>query len=267
MSGNLDFDVIDRFYHISPKGFDQPLFELTATELLDADQAKDVLDRVGKLWKSCGYELPVSFVGMTMFNFCLTSLFFAAKDRVWVKFQLQDMKFQLEQHEDHAHIGYKLERLELVPLPEDQDERHTFLRAAWPVMISEMIRPFIESIAPAGGLKAEMIWAQFGAQLLSTLNYIRDYLHMPELVDRIEADLIILYELEPELFGRRRNPFIHKPRFVDNPWSPPDGTYILRSACCMYDRREGGEKCYNCPRMLPEERDERRKLVLAAAQH
>jgi ferric iron reductase protein FhuF len=265
MTSKLDFALIDSFYHISPQGFAEPLTEWPAKDLLRPEAAKEVLDRTGELWKACGYELPVSYVGMTMFNFCVASLFFSAKDDVWVKFKLEDMTFQFEQHDDHAHVGYRLDQLEVVPLPEG-NERLAFLHAAWSEWIRVMIRPFIESIAQAGGLKAEMIWSQFGAQLLSTMDYVRDHLAMSELVDRIQLDLAVIHELEPELFGRKRNPFVHKPRFVDNPWSPPDGMYILRSSCCMFDHREGGEKCYNCPRMLPEERDERRKLVLAEAQ-
>ncbi|MHA6484073.1 (2Fe-2S)-binding protein [Paenibacillus sp. strain BS8-2] len=266
MTSKLDFTIIDSFYHISPHGFSEPHAEWPAKDLLDPDVAKDVLNRTGMLWKACGYELPVSYVGITMFNFCVTSLFFSAKDNVWVNFKLEDMTFQLEQHDDHAHIGYRLDKLDIVPLPADENERQTFLNSAWPQWIAEMIKPFVEGIARAGGLKAEMIWGQFGAQLLSTLEYVSSNLGVPALVARIEADLPLLQALDPECFGRRRNPFIHKPRYVDNPWSPPDGTYMLRSACCMFDHREDGQKCYNCPRMLPEERDERRKLVLAETQ-
>lgn len=266
MTSQLDFTIIDSFYHISPQGFAKPLTEWPARELLDPSTAKDVLDRTGELWKACGYELPVSYVGMTMFNFCVTSLFFSAKDQVWVRFKLEDMTFQLEQHEDHAHVGYRLDRLEIIPLPEDRDARLAFLRSAWTGLIRDMIKPFIDVIAQAGGLKGEMIWNQFGSQVPTTLDYVRDHLAMPELVDRIHEDLAVVQELEPELFGRRRNPFVHKPRLVDNPWSPDGGTYYLRSACCMFDHRESGEKCYTCPRMLPEERDERRKLVLQESQ-
>ncbi|MDF2837810.1 MAG: hypothetical protein K0Q63_3450 [Paenibacillus sp.] len=263
MTSKLDFTMIDSFYHISPQGFADPLAGWPAKDLLDPAVAKVVLDRTGELWKACGYELPVSYVGMTMFNFSVTSLFFGAKDNVWVNFKLEDMTFQLEQHDDHAHVGFRLDHMEVVPLPEDRNDRAAFLRAAWSEWIRDMIKPFIESIAQAGGLKGEMIWSQFGAQLLSTMEYVQNQLAMSELVEHIKEDAAVIQALEPELFGRRRNPFVHKPRFVDNPWSPPDGTFILRSACCMFDHREDGEKCYNCPRMLPEERDERRKLALA----
>ncbi|MDQ6418038.1 (2Fe-2S)-binding protein [Paenibacillus sp. LHD-117] len=266
MSIELDFTIIRSFYHISPQGFDVPLAEMPAVDLLDQAKAKEVLERTGELWKACGNELPVSYIGMTMFNFCVTSLFFSARDQVWPKFKLKDMTFQMEQHDDHAHVGYKLDRLELVPLPQSREERDTFFRAAWPEWIREMIKPFIESVAHAGGLKPEMIWSQFGAQLLSTIDYVSNHLQMPDLVERIQGDLTVLHELEPELFGRRRNPFVHTRRYIENPWSPPDGTFILRSSCCMFDHREDGEKCYNCPRMLPEEREERKKLVLAETQ-
>ncbi|MGO4372186.1 hypothetical protein AB4Z21_15720, partial [Paenibacillus sp. MCAF20] len=57
---------------------------------------------------------------------------------------------------------------------------------------------------------------------------------------------------------------IHTPRFIDNPWHP-EKPLMMKSACCFYDCRVDGDKCYACPRMLPEEREERKKVVLATA--
>nr|WP_279590354.1 (2Fe-2S)-binding protein [Paenibacillus lupini] len=39
----------------------------------------------------------------------------------------------------------------------------------------------------------------------------------------------------------------------------------MHSSCCMYDRRENGTKCYTCPRMTSDEREERKSEILATA--
>ncbi|WP_275901445.1 (2Fe-2S)-binding protein [Cohnella algarum] len=38
---------------------------------------------------------------------------------------------------------------------------------------------------------------------------------------------------------------------------------MIRSACCMYYCREGGEKCFNCPRLTPDEREAMRESIMA----
>ncbi|RIX53648.1 hypothetical protein D3P08_09485 [Paenibacillus nanensis] len=264
MSQALDFSLVKMFYHISPEGAEETLYELPAEQLLDPKRAEDVLNEVGKHWNATGMDLPASFTGTTFFNLGFMNLFFGAAHNQMLRLPLDQLTLQLEWHHDHLHIGYKIKELDMIPLPEREDERAAVISEAWTTFIKETAIPGIESIARAGGVKPDMIWNQFGAQIHSVLEYVRQELGRPELSDRLEADFKVIEALPAEVFERRRNPYVHKPRYIDNPWSPPDGKFILRSACCMYDRRENGEKCYNCPQMLPAEREERRQQVLAS---
>ncbi|MCR2802831.1 (2Fe-2S)-binding protein [Paenibacillus soyae] len=263
MSQELDFTLIKTYYHISPEGADEPLYELPATRLLERPKAVETLKEVGRLWKATSMELPSSFTGVTFFNLGLMNMLFTAQNNVFLRLPLDKLTLQLEWHHDHVHIGYRIAELDAVPVPEQPALREAALKELWTEFIQETAIPGIEAIAEAGGVKPDLIWNQFGAQIHSVFGYIRQDLDIPGLPDQVEADFRYIEALPAELFGRRRNPYVHKPRYIDNPWSPPNGTYILRSSCCMYDRRENGEKCYNCPQMLPEERDARRQQILA----
>lgn len=262
---NIDFTLLRSFYHISPEGADHPSFEMPAADFLHPDKAREAMLELGKLYRAVGMELPVSFTGMTFFNLCMTRLLANAQSDRPLRLALTDLTFQLEQHDDHAHAGYRVDKLVGLEPPEDPRLRESFGRDSWIGLFRDTITPAVEAVAAAAGYKPAMIWNQFGAQIHSVRQYVHDYLGaqqpgLPELFDR---EFRLLESLPAEAFNRSRNPFVHTPRYIDNPWSPPEGRYILRSACCMYDRRENGEKCYNCPNMRPEEREERRKLALA----
>lgn len=263
MAEALDFTIINSFYRISPEGMVSPDVQIPAAELLNADSARRTLETLGVQGRCIGSELPVSFIGMTMFNLCVATLYFLARNERFLRFRLEDMTFQLESHGNHFHLGFKLNRLDEQPLPDGGEERGRAIDEAWAAMFGETVIPFIQSIAAAGGLKPDIVWNQFGGAIHAVIQYVRVQMPIPQFLAGIDDQFERLTSLPPEVFGRRRNPFLHKPRYVDNPWSPPDGQYILRSACCMYDHREGGSKCYSCPRMLPDEREARRERILA----
>ncbi|MEK3881277.1 (2Fe-2S)-binding protein [Paenibacillus sp. PL2-23] len=264
MTQELDFTLIKTYYHISPEGAEAPLYELPASELLERSKAVEALKEVGRLWKSTSMELPASFTGMTFFNLGLMNMLFAATHHQFLRIPLDKLTFQLEWHHDHVHIGYRINELNAQPVPVEPELRHTALQELWRVFLQETAIPGIEAIAEAGGVKPELIWNQFGAQIHSVMAYIRTDPNISALTEQLASDFRIIEALPAEAFQRRRNPYVHTPKYIDNPRSLPDGKYILRSSCCMYDRREGGQKCYNCPQMLPQERDERRKQILAA---
>lgn len=263
MSQELDFSLIKTYYHISPEGAEQPLFELPAAMLAKPEHAIRALEETGKLWRAIGMELPVSFTGITFFNLGLMNLWFGAQSNQFLRLPLSSLTFQLEWHNDHAHCGYKIHELDCIPIPVESEARRAALIEAWTEYIQETAIPAINAIAQAGAVRPDLIWNQFGAGIHSIRATIRKELSNPVLSDRIDADFEVIESLPAEVFKRKRNPYVHKPRYIDNPWSPPDGQYIIRSSCCMYDKRENGSKCYNCPRMLPQDRETLKQQRLA----
>ncbi|MFD0587100.1 (2Fe-2S)-binding protein [Paenibacillus sp. GCM10027627] len=258
----LDFSLVKSYYHISPEGADAPFYELPAAQLLERNYALEALAKKGASWKAIGMELPVSFTGIPFFYLGLMNLLFSAQYNQFIKLPLSALTLQLENHNDHVHIGFKINELQTVDIPTDPVERASVIANEWSEFIGETVIPAFDALAEAAELKPDIIWNQFGAATHSVLAYVRDELQVPGLIDLIEADFKIIEALPAEVFKRRRNPYVHKPRYIDNPWSPPDGQLIIRSSCCMYDRREEGTKCYNCPQMLPAEREERRQKIL-----
>lgn len=111
-----------------------------------------------------------------------------------------------------------------------------------------------------------MIWQQFGALLANVKDYVHEHIPVPAMVDSFDLGYRTISEQVPaEAFGLRRNPFVHTPRYVDNPYEP-GGQMMMKSSCCMYDKRENGVKCYSCPMLTPDERERMRLEICAHAE-
>ncbi|MGO4538950.1 hypothetical protein [Paenibacillus sp. 2TAB19] len=263
MTTELDFSLIKYFFHISPEGAEHPSYSLPAASFYDLEQAKQAVEYTGEFVQAIGTKTASSFMGMSFFNLAITKLLIGVLHNRSLDLPIDNLTYQLEKHDDHAHLGYRINEVRSVEIP-DGEARTTFIYNEMASYIENTVTPGIEAIAAAGNVKTAMIWTQFGTHALEVRDYVVDYIKHPGLLERFLHDFNILMELPAELFKRSRNPFIHTPRFIDNPWHP-EKPLMMKSACCFYDCRVDGDKCYACPRMLPEEREERKKVVLATA--
>lgn len=263
MTTELDFSLIKYFFHISPEGADHPDYSLPAASFYDPEQAKQAVDFTGAFVQAIGTKTASSFMGMSFFNLAITKLLIGVLNNRSLELPIENLTYQLEKHDDHAHLGYRINEIRSKEIPEGES-RAAFIRSEMAAYIEKTVTPGIEAIAAAGNVKTAMIWTQFGTQILEVRDYVVEYEKRPELIERFLHDFNILLELPAELFKRSRNPFVYTARFIDNPWHA-DKPLMMRSACCYYDCRVDGQKCYNCPRMLSEEREERKNLVLASA--
>ena len=262
MEPQLDFSIVKRYYHISPEGADHPFYEIPAERLLDPDSLKTTLRTCGEVVQATSDALPASFMGTTLCKLTLIQLLFAAQHDQFIDLSPGSLIFQLEMHDDHPHIGFKINSMHTEEIP--REERQAFLAERWTAAYQAFITPAVKAFAAASGLKPEAIWQQFGGQL----TYLRDFLAANErreaVIGKFDQGGRWLAELDGALFEQRRNPFKHNPRYVENPFKPGE-QWLLHSSCCLYDRRENGRKCYTCPRMTDDEREARKREMLSAA--
>ncbi|WP_409344115.1 hypothetical protein [Paenibacillus sp. MBLB4367] len=264
MEKHFDFSLVETYFHISPNGADQPYYEMPATAfLLDSGTVKDMLQQSGATVQATGLELPASFVGISLCNLCITQLLFTAQYNRLLDLTLGNLTFQIEMHDDHAHLGYKINELRSSEVPEAG--REAFLARHWKDSFTTIITPAVQAIAAAAGVKPDMIWQQYGGQLARVRDFVLEHEKREPVLERFHQDCGVLTDLAPELFQRKRNPFQHTPRYIDSPYKL-GAQLMLHSSCCMYVCRTDGQKCYTCPRMTEAEREERKARILAKAQ-
>ncbi len=263
----FDFTIEERLFRVSEAGMESPPFEMPAAHWLQPAKALEALEAGGAMSKAIGMKMPVSYAGLSVLNLVLVKLLFLVRHDRWLDLSLDDLTFQMEKRYETMQTGYRIDTLHWTALPERADIREDFLEQQWRRYLRTHIRPAIDTIAVSAGLKPDLIWNQAGGRLAG----IREYLHQyepaadEEFLARYDWHAnVLIRRLTAEDYARRRNPFDWQPRFTDNPWKP-GGRMMIRSSCCMYDCREGGQRCYNCPQMTTAERDIRRAAVLAEA--
>ncbi|NQX59515.1 (2Fe-2S)-binding protein [Paenibacillus qinlingensis] len=126
------------------------------------------------------------------------------------------------------------------------------------------IRPIVEAIAVASDMDIHHLWKIVPMRLRFIFGQWKEANTSEEWQARYEEDhLFVTKELKGEVFGQLRNPLYTKVVTVDYPGYPGelDTKIKLKTACCMYYRTEGGYYCYTCPRMKPQEREERKEQL------
>lgn len=261
MISPLDFSLVNSYYHISPNGAENPLAEMPATDFFDMNRVKGLMQLAGETVQAQGLDLPASFFGTSLCNLCSTKLIFLAQYNKMLDLSLKHLTFQIEVHEDHAHLGYKINELHVKDVPEEEQEK--VILKDWEVFITYTVTPAVEAIAEAAGVKSAMIWQQFGGEIGMLREFIAQNETREEVLERFNRNFLLLSEsISPELFHRNRNPFKHTIRYTDNPYHERE-RLVLRSSCCLYYCRDNGEKCYVCPRLTEEEREEKKVKILA----
>jgi len=256
----LDLSLFEEHFHISAKGCEFPVLSVPAAELLEEARMREALARGAELVKGIGLELAVSFLGLAFFGLAATKQIVMSQYGKILDLSLDNLTVQLEPHGDHAHVVFKYSELKWTDLPEEG--RDHAVREEWTRYFAETINPLVESAARAAGLKPPIIWNQYGARIAYVMDYLREIIPEEATKQRIEADYLLLRGLPGAMFNLRKNPFAHEPCYIDSPYKPGEQV-IIRSACCMYYKRENGTKCYNCPLLKDGERAEMKLKIEA----
>ncbi|MFC5528775.1 (2Fe-2S)-binding protein [Cohnella yongneupensis] len=259
----MDLTFMEKYCHISTHGAENPVYSVSVADLMDPAIMRDLLERGGALVKAIGMELAVSFIGLAAFGLPSTKQLMMSQYNRVLDLSPSNVTVQLVMHNDYAQVVFKLHELKWTELPETPCERNAAVIAEWERYFRLEFNPLIERIASAGGMKPDLIWNQFGTRIAFMMDSIRENTPQGPKLQRIEEDFALLAGLPPKTFNRRRkNPFDHTPVYVDSPYKPGTQT-MIRSACCMYYRRENGVKCYNCPILKESERAERKAEIEA----
>lgn len=260
---NVDFSLVESYFHISPKGMEEPLLHIPGRQLLDGPTMLDILQQGQTLLRGKGVDISASYLGLTMFNLVATIQIFLAQYNQWLHFELDNIALEIENHGDHAHIGFKIVNVQWKEAP--TEDRDLFIELEMRKLFSSLIIPVITVIAEQAKVNQAMIWNQFAARMTFVRDYVLENDPRPHVRDQFAADYDVLTkQLTPDVFGRKTNPFVHEPKYIDSPYQEGKKV-IIRSSCCLYYRREDGKKCFTCPLIKDSQREEMRQQIQAKA--
>ena len=249
----IDFDVLEKYLLVSLKGSDHPLLSIPAEKLLHPETMDVVLEKGKTAFSAYDLSLPASLIGNALFGLCGALQWVMAQHNQWIDFPLKNLIFQMISLNGYLYGAFQIKQLVLRSIPTDSHAREEFIRSQLSAFYEQEIKPVVQLAAERAGVRPELIWNQYGARMV----YLRDFLMEIEPDEQVRQSFLrdydLLKSLPADLFGKRKNPFICRPRYIDNPQNPGK-PLLLRSSCCMYYNRKGGVKCYNCPRLTPEQR-------------
>ncbi|KRF03117.1 hypothetical protein ASG89_23535 [Paenibacillus sp. Soil766] len=251
---NVDFSLVEMYFHISPKGMEEPLLHIPARQLLDGPVMLDVLQQGQTLLRGKGLDISASYLGLTLFNLVATIHLFLAQYNQWLDLELDHLALQVENHGDHSHVGYQIVNVQWKEVP--TEDRDLFIELEMRKLFSTLIGPVITVVAEQAKVNQAMIWNQFAARMTFVRDYVLENDPRPHVCEQFSADYEVLTkQFTADVFGRKVNPFVHEPKYIDSPYH--EGKKVLiRSSCCMYYRREEGTKCFSCPILKDSQREE-----------
>lgn len=252
--------VAERFFHISPRGADAPVFSVPAAKLLQPETMAEALRCSAGLLKAFELDLPASHIGLGFFGLCAFAQMAISQYNRVPDLALANITFQFEQHDDHAHAVFKLGELRWKELPET--DRETAVMREWVALYQYTINPVLAAVAAGAGVKPDLVWNQYGARMAFARDFVLEHEPREAVKAQFVRDYELLLGLPGDVFGRRKNPFVHEPVYIESPYKPGQNV-MIRSSCCMYYRRENGEKCYNCPILKSEDRERLRRKIEA----
>jgi ferric iron reductase protein FhuF len=254
MEITMDLSPAETYFNISAAGSPSPELSVPVAELLRSGPMKHILDHSGMILKAISGDLPASFVGLTYFGIFAAELMVMSQYNRMLDMTPDNLTFQLERNGSYPSGIFRIGELKWSDLPSGGEERSQAVRDGFTGLFQETINPLVENTARQAGVHPSLIWNQYGARMVWAKDFIGKQEWSEQASSRFLEDCELLTSLPATVFNRSKNPFAHKPRYVDNPYNSEEPA-LIRSSCCMYYRKENGVKCYTCPMLKAEERE------------
>ncbi|WP_193726589.1 (2Fe-2S)-binding protein [Paenibacillus guangzhouensis] len=200
-------------------------------------------------------------VAATYFTAQFARMFAAFHYAIWrcgvhLDLSMNILRVRIARHPDgYVTLKFDLKAIQGTTVP--LANRSLLVKSLMTSFYSEQVRPILQSLASAAGISVGALWG-----IIPTYfeYYYEQWLEDPiDEVQRIHLaeDMDVLrHQLPPAVFGRVRNPFLVKFRYMDSPYEA--GKKIkLKSACCLAYKTEESSYCLTCPRLSEAERSRR----------
>ena len=242
----IDFSFISAHCLFSPDDVEPIVLEAPVSDLPDESKIVSLLAQMKELYEADDFLLPASTIGMSLFNLIAAQLIVQAKYGQEMNMNLNNIYLQVKLFGTFPVIYIKID--------------DCALQTAQP--ITELARRLdqpIKMIAKAASVKPSLIYNQFGARMAQITESFRQY----EKDKTVQATYnSLLNQLKNDEFFEK-NPFQYESKYIDSPYEPGK-RMMIRSACCMFYRKKDGKKCFNCPTLSEQMRNEMRDEILTS---
>ncbi|MCL6625186.1 (2Fe-2S)-binding protein [Alicyclobacillus shizuokensis] len=234
---------------------DQPdaVLSVPARDLLNAKGARRLLTEYAACIRARTLQPAAAYFSGWLADIALAQQFFLSIGNRSLDLSLDNLQIELYQAGGYYAFSFRLHRWAESALPEDTASRmQARTRVLGKVYVGTM-RPLLESLAATSSMGAGQLWGQLPSRFYTFREVLFAKAKDQDTQRRVQEDLDALRALPSAVFGRNKNPFSVRIRLIDD---GADATRCIpiRTSCCLYYQTEGGQYCYTCPRLRPEQR-------------
>ena len=243
---NIDFSFIASHCLLSPNEVEGIVLEEQAEHLTCENKVAYLLHNLKELYEADDYLLPASAIGMSLFNLIAAQMIIQSTYNQQLDMNLGNIDLQVKLFGHFPVLYVKIKNCTLQPSSPIKN------------LVHDLDEP-ISIIAKAAGVKPSLIYNQFGGRAAQIAQAFLQH----EKNENVQATFnSLLNQLKNDDYYEK-NPFHYEPKFIDNPYNP--GTkMMIRSSCCMFYRKKGGKKCYNCPTLSQQARNKMKEEISAS---
>ncbi|MBP2112499.1 (2Fe-2S)-binding protein [Paenibacillus silagei] len=237
-------------YFISPEAIENAVVTLRLTELCMPAHAEHLLTTYASMLGTEDKRIAAAIFCTWIAGICgVKYALLTAADPLAHALRLNNLSVQLIRTEGYPEFAFFIHDQGNGTYDQDGDGKE--LSGELGMFYSSVVRPVIDALAEASQTKAVMLWKHVYNQLYTFIE--EDGLDAPSECSRTQIHgqfQAAHWELTPEVFGLRSNPFRVTPKFRTDP-HPPHDTISVKATCCLaYKLRADHSYCSSCP-ILP----------------
>lgn len=259
----IDWQRYGQLYGVTQERKSAPILELSLEELAGPEGAEALVRTYAPQIKASTYDVPATYFSSVAGRFAAAYCFALWHDGIDPGWTLQDAVLQMWREKEYAEWSFVVNQFGREPLPQEAAVLETAILSALERFLGQVTRPMVDTVAEAGGVSAGSMWALMATGLHYMLGMWEGLVRNEE--DKARLDIVsdvLLHRLQPEVFGRTRNPFAVKRRMVDN-IKADGGKVAIKGSCCLAYKTEHARYCFTCPKISEEERQAKREEAAA----
>ncbi|GAA0501057.1 hypothetical protein GCM10008986_30560 [Salinibacillus aidingensis] len=250
-------EVMKRDFFITDEDQEAVIYSRPLSELLIKENMQELIDLYSPNFKALHPAATAAALARWFASLPLAVQYTSSIMNETVDLSPQNVTVRLYSVQGTYRFSFKLDRWATFPFHHDQP-REEWLYQRLAAFYRETMQPLFETLAESVQMNAGQLWGQLPRKFDI---YLDQWKHRAgdELHEQIDQDYRFLAEkIEPDVFGRKRNPFRVKQRFIDS-LDDKNKQVPVECTCCLNYLREGEKFCFTCPRLTEKDREEMRK--------
>ncbi|MGG4142511.1 hypothetical protein ABEW34_05210 [Paenibacillus algorifonticola] len=241
---------MEKFF-VTSVSAENPVLSFTLVELSEPQNAELLLRTYAPMIGTEDMRVAAAFFCSWYAGVCgAMHSMLAAADRRAAALRMTNMSVQLSRMDGMPLFSFRIYEgwSETIPAENSTAEPAENAQAALSIFYRDEVSPIIAALSQASQTPAALLWKQIYTSLYG---YMED-----EAMESVDEEIQSAvrerfrrwaWDMEPEIFGLRRNPFRMMPKFMEHPTAPGQIMFVKATCCLAYRLEAFRGYCCNCP--------------------